>query len=155
MFGFLCGTSTMHRVTTDMFGDQKKKTFWTTVKHNALRFFGIILTVVALCTSFALLMSGDGKTTPCPSCDALSCVSFPPWKAYDKKWWYCDNYCSNVIAHATLNSTTSEYDHLSIECPSGDMVILNFDEHSLEQDKAWLEGKLPKLCRTHCPYVEI
>ena len=152
LFGFLCGTATMQRVSTDIFG-QQKKTFWSSLKRNILRFFGIILTVLGMCTALAFLMNGDGQTSPCTSCDALSCVPFPPWGAYENKWWYCDD-CGSITADARINSETSEFDQLSINCPDGEAVVLDIAENNFETDRAWLESMLPKLCRMHCPNVE-
>jgi hypothetical protein len=153
LFGFICGTSTMQRITTDIFGGEKKKTFWSTLKSNVFRFFGIILTVVGMCVAFGFLMNGDGHTSPCKSCDALSCMPFPPWSEYDNKWWYCDD-CGGVTADARINITTKEFDQLTLNCPGGDFVPLLIDEHHLETDRAWLENSLPQLCRKHCPNVE-
>lgn len=152
LFGFLCGTSTMQRVTTDMFGGEQKRTFLTTLKQNVFRFSGIIITVAGMCTSLALLMNGDGKTSPCPSCDALSCMPFPPWGEYDKKWWYCDD-CASVIAEARYKPTTAEYDQLTISCPGGETAILSLDDYEFETDLSWLKNKLPQLCRQHCSQV--
>lgn len=149
LFGFLCGTGTMQRVTTDIFGDKQKNTWWTTLKRTTVRFFGIILTVVGLVTSLAILMNGDGQTSPCKSCDALSCMSFPPWTPPDNKWWYCDD-CGAVTADARINPLTSEFDQLTINCPDGDKVTLIMEEYGLSTDRASLEGMLPRLCRSHC-----
>ena len=149
LFGFLCGTSTMQRVTTDMFGAEQKQTFLTTLKQNVFRFLGIIITVVGMCTSLALLMNGDGQTSPCPACDALSCMPFPPWGEYDDKWWYCDD-CGAVTADARINPATSEFDQLTINCPKGGSATLLFEDYEFETDRAWLESKLPQLCRQHC-----
>lgn len=154
LFGFLCGTSTMSRVTTDMFGDHQTKTFCSTLKRNVFRFFGIILTVLTMCTSLVILMNGDGQTSPCKSCDALSCMPFPPWTPYDNKWWYCDD-CGAITADARINPETTEFDQLTLHCPGGDRITLDIDENEFETDRAWLEKRLPKLCRSHCPNVEL
>lgn len=153
LFGFLCGTSTMQRVTTDMFGDKQIESCWSSVKRNFVRFFGIIITVVAMSTALALLMNGDGTTSPCPSCDALSCVPFPPWASYEHKWWYCDD-CGSITAEARINPNTNEYDQLTLDCPGGDAVTLDIEENEFESSKAWLESRLPTLCRSHCSNVE-
>lgn len=153
LFGFLCGTATMERVTTDMFGDKQEKTFWSTLKHNTVRFFGIILTIFGLCISMTFLMYGDGRTSPCKSCDAFSCIAFPPWTPYESKWWYCDD-CGAVTADARVNPDTSEFDQLTINCPGGDDIILDIGSEEFQSDRAWIEGMLPKLCRQYCPNVK-
>ena len=153
LFGFLCGTSTMARVTTDMFGDQHNETCWSTLKRNVFRFFGIIITVLSLCTALSFLMNGDGFTSPCKSCDSLSCVAFPPWGHYDNKWWYCDD-CNLVTADAHFNYNTSEFEKLTLNCPAGDLVEINLDEHEYQADKDWLIAELPTFCRRHCPNLK-
>ena len=92
IFGFLCGLSTMERVYADFLGGVEKRNCWTATKKIFLRFFGIIVSVAGIMIGMALLFEGDGVTTPCESCKVLSCVSFPPWKNNDSKWWYCDDW---------------------------------------------------------------
>lgn len=142
----------MQRVTTDMFGGQQNKSCRSTFKRNVFRYFGIIVTIVGMCASLGILMNGDGHTSPCKACDALSCIPFPPWTPYDNKWWYCDD-CGTVTADARINPNTSEFDQLTINCPVGDTVTLRIDENDFQTDRAWLESMLPKLCRTHCSDV--
>jgi len=150
-FGYLCGTSTMRRVTTDMFGAEQKKTFRSTLKYHFGKFFGIIVTLVGMSTAFTLLMNGDGRTSPCPSCDALSCIAFPPWTSYENKWWYCDD-CGSVTADARIDSNTNQFDQLTLHCPGGNDVLIDMGEN-FENDKYWLESMLPTFCRDRCPNV--
>ncbi len=148
IFGFMCGTSTMQRVSTEMFESiDVKKTFWGTTKKNFSRFAGIILTLVAMTASFAILMYGNGVSTPCKSCRIISCVAFPPWAGNDDKWWYCDD-CGGVTADATINPETRKFDVLSLNCPYGDVYTMSIDNQNA--DKAWLEQQLPSWCRAHC-----
>jgi len=149
IFGFLCGTSTMKRVNTDIFGDDESISWWAITKRKAIRYFGIILTAAGMLIALAILLGGNGQTTPCKACKAFSCVSFPPWVDYADKWWYCDD-CGNVSADARINPTTRLFDQLTINCPGGsDYVMPLNDEDSSE--KAWLENNLPTFCREHCP----
>ena len=149
IFGFICGTSTMKRISTDMFeADHRTKTLWTTAKENFFRFFGIIFTVAVMTVSFTILMRGDGHTTPCKSCKALSCVTFPPWAGEDNKWWYCDD-CGGVTADARINPQTKKFDQLTLNCPRGDVFTMNIED-DMETEREWLEGQLPKWCRAHC-----
>eukprot|EP00557_Chaetoceros_sp_GSL56_P013525 CAMPEP_0176483410 /NCGR_PEP_ID=MMETSP0200_2-20121128/3902_1 /TAXON_ID=947934 /ORGANISM="Chaetoceros sp., Strain GSL56" /LENGTH=942 /DNA_ID=CAMNT_0017879807 /DNA_START=143 /DNA_END=2974 /DNA_ORIENTATION=- len=149
IFGFICGTSTMQRISTDMFdGQEKEKTLWTSAKSHFFHFFGIILTVTIMIASFTILMQGDGVTSPCKSCKVFSCVEFPPWASPSDKWWYCDD-CAGVTADARINPETNEFDRLSLNCPYGDIFTLDI-QNDMKTDREWLERQLPKWCRAHC-----
>jgi hypothetical protein len=149
IFGFICGTSTMQRISTDMFDDQKKtKTLWTSAKSHFIHFFGIIFTLVIMIVSFTILMQGDGVTTPCKSCKVFSCVEFPPWGGPTEKWWYCDD-CTGVTADARINPETKLFDQLSLNCPHGDIYTIDI-HNGMKTEREWLERQLPKWCRTHC-----
>ena len=124
LFGFLCGTSTMKRVSTDIFGDDDIRSCWSITKRNTLRFLGIIVTLAGMMISLALLLGGDGETTPCKSCKVFSCMTFPPWVDYENKWWYCDD-CGAVSADAHINPITNEFDQLTIKCPGGTDVVMD------------------------------
>lgn len=97
--GFICGLSILERVSTLSTGDRDSTGEFKPVKEyrgmfffkkrKFFQLFGIIITVAGLTTSLAVLLRGDGMTTPCYSCTVLSCVSFPPWASIDNKWWYC------------------------------------------------------------------
>ena len=91
IFGFLCGLSTMGRVSTGFFGPEKRG-FWNTTKRNVFRYFGIIISVVGIAIASTFLLEGDGVTNPCNFCGVISCVPFPPWRSNDDKWWYCDDW---------------------------------------------------------------
>lgn len=143
IFGFICGTSTMQRISTDMFdGQEKEKTLWTSAKSHFFHFFGIILTLTIMIVSFTILMQGDGVTTPCRSCKVFSCVEFPPWASPSEKWWYCDE-CAGVTADARINPETKQFDRLSINCPYGDVFTLDI-QNDMKADRDWLERQLPK-----------
>ena len=148
LFGFLCGTSAMQRVSTEIFDGAKQDNFWTTMKRNLSRYIGIIISVLGLCVSLIVLLGGDGVTTPCKSCNALSCMPFPPWVPYEDKWWYCDD-CGSVTADARIDPFTEKFDQLSMNCPNGVDVVVDLDT-SEENDKDWLENNLPNFCREYC-----
>ncbi len=138
----------MQRISTDMFEAKKNKTCWNSTKKIALRFIGLIVTLTAMCISFTILMNGDGMTTPCEPCKAISCVSFPPWADTNSKWWYCDK-CGSVTAEARIDQNTGMFDQVSLECPAGDNFLVHLDDN-MTAEKDWLEGQLPKWCRLHC-----
>lgn len=141
VYGFLCGLSAIERVSTDFFGEEEG--WFTRSKHFFFRFFGIIVSFVAILLTLIFLLQGDGETTPCPSCTWLSCVPFPPWTEDDGKWWYCDD-CGRV----TANIITRPYLHLEIDCPSGSIAEVNLTSTTL--DRAYLERQLPSYCREFC-----
>merc|ERR1712176_380431 len=148
LFGFLCGTSTMKRVSTAFFGEENNKTCWLIAKKHTLQFIGIIITLAAMSVSFAFLITGDGATTPCKACKALSCMPFPPWADSKNKWWYCDD-CGSVSADARIDPTSLQFDQLTLDCPSGSKIIVPLDTET-PTDKSWLENNLPRFCREHC-----
>ena len=156
IFGFICGTSTMQRISTEMFDTiYKNQKWWHTAKQNFFRFFGIIVTLLAMVVSFSILMNGNGISSPCKSCKVISCVPFPPWAPQDDKWWYCDD-CGGISADATINPQTKLVDQISINCPYGDVYTLgleNDEGQGVENDKEWLEKQLPKWCRANCDGV--
>jgi len=138
----------MQRISTDMFESNSEITWWSSTKKNTLRFIGIIISLTAMCISFFILMRGDGMTTPCNACKAISCVTFPPWASQDDKWWYCDD-CGSVTAEARINPDTLLFDQVSLQCPTGDLHTMPIQD-GMSSDKEWLEGKLPTWCRLHC-----
>jgi len=146
LFGFLCGLSTMERVSPDFFGDEER--CWSKTKHLFYRFFGIMLSLVGIAVTTIVLFNGDGRTTPCPACKAFSCIPFPWWEAENNKWWYCDD-CSAVTANAVMDSETGFFDKVAINCPNGEISTFNVDgDTSLDKDS--LEIKLPGYCRQFC-----
>jgi hypothetical protein len=156
IFGFMCGTSTMHRISTTMFEAEKRMTPWTTFKQHFSRYFGIILTAAIMIASFVLLMQGNGESIPCESCRAISCVEFPPWADDDNKWWYCDD-CYLVAAEYKRNASTNQLD-VTLECPYGDFFTFDIDDgeeirniDDSEEIRKWMQNQLPNWCRSHCP----
>jgi len=142
LYGFLCGLSTMDRLSTDFFGMEEA---WTTrAKHFFMRFFGLILTIVSIVVTLVVLLKGDGESTPCPNCTWLSCVTFPPWEDEDSKWWYCDE-CGRVTAEIVSQPTL----HLDLDCPSGEVVTVDLSNED-DVSRSILQKKLPTYCREYC-----
>lgn len=141
-YGFLCGISTMERVSSDFFG--LSEGFWKKTKHIVVRFFGLIVSLIVIVITLVILLEGDGRTTPCPDCTWLSCVPFPPWEGDTSKWWYCDD-CGRVTAEIISQPEL----HLELNCPSGVAVDVPLDEDDTIS-KSKLEKKLPSYCREYC-----
>jgi hypothetical protein len=147
VFGFLCGLSTIQRLSVDFFG--MEESLMTQTKHFVVRFFGIIVTVVMIAITLVILLNGDGETTPCPGCTWLSCVPFPPWEGDNDKWWYCDD-CGRVTAELVSSPEL----HLELECPNGNFATVDLSGlMSINRDK--LQRKLPSYCRHYCPFADV
>ena len=145
-YGFLCGLSTIERLSKDFFG--LEETWAIQAKNLFMRFFGTMVSVVCLIATLIVLLHGDGETTPCPNCTWLSCVPFPPWQNDRKKWWYCDD-CGTITAEIV----NAPFLHLELDCPGGSIGIVNITESELDRES--LEKKLPSYCREFCPVTEI
>ena len=146
VLGFLCGISTMERLSSDFFGVEQSCV--SRAKQVVIRFFGIIVSVLGILIATIVLFNGDGGTTPCPKCTWLSCVPFPPWKGPQDKWWYCDD-CGRVVAEIISSPSL----HLQMECPDGTSVPVALDlVGDIDRDK--LEKKLPSYCREYCPTTQ-
>ena len=85
IFGFLCGLSTMERLSKAFFG---VKTNWiSTVQTFSVRFLGIIISVLCIIAGFIVLASMDTESmVTCRACRYVSCVPFPFWET-ENKWW--------------------------------------------------------------------
>ena len=147
VYGFLCGLSTIERLSTDFFGIAT--TFWGRVRNVLIRFSGLIVSVILILITTAVLVNNDDGKSPCPNCRYLSCVPFPPWAGEDDKWWYCDD-CSMVTADAILDS--SGYYSLSMSCPDGAIEQIDLSDQ-LVTDRQWIQKQLPTFCRKYCDRV--
>jgi hypothetical protein len=143
IYGFLCGVSTMERLSRDFFGIET--TCVAKSKQIVIRFFGLIISVIGIIVTTIILLNGDGQTNPCAACTWMSCISFPPWNDYSNRWWYCDD-CGLVKADIITNPSP----HLDIACPDGTSVPV---EISAAYDRHQLERELPTYCREYCPDV--
>jgi len=145
VYGFLCGLSTIERLSTDFFGIAT--TFWTRLRNVLIRFSGLILSVVLIMITTAVLVENDAGASPCSSCRYVSCVPFPPWAGEDNKWWYCDD-CSRITADAKLDDTSGYYS-LSMTCPDGAIEEIDLSDQ-LVTDRQWIQKQLPTYCRKYC-----
>ena len=145
VYGFLCGVSTMERLSTDFFGLEEA---WTTrAKHFVLRFFGIILSLTSIIITLVVLLQSDGESSPCPNCFWISCVPFPPWRDDDSKWWYCDD-CGKVTADLVQDPQP----HLDLYCPAGGTMSVDLS-NTTDLSRTTLQKKLPSYCREFCPDI--
>ena len=150
IIGFLCGLSTMERLDREFFGYERNCV--TKARHVATRFFGLLLSVLLICIFSAILLEGDGVTSPCPNCRYASCVPFPPWAPEEKKWWYCDD-CDRVKGSAQRNTQTGYYEQIQLECPDGQNIAVTLVDEAVTSSKALLEADLPYYCRDYCENV--
>lgn len=143
-YGFLCGLSTMDRLSSDFFG--MEESFLTQLKNFLARFFGLIISFFSIIITLVILLQSDGDniTTPCPNCAWLSCVPFPPWEDENNKWWYCDS-CNRVSAEIVTQPNL----HLAIDCPSGSVAEVDLSNHT-RVDRDSLQKNLPTFCRAAC-----
>jgi len=138
-YGFLCGLSTMQRLSMDFFGVED--TMFKQAKHCVVRFFGIIVSIMSLVATLMVLLNMDSDSTPCPECTWLSCVPFPPWEDETNKWWYCDD-CNSV----TASIINQPYASLEVDCPGGDLALINITG---SMDREALQRNLPSYCREY------
>jgi hypothetical protein len=170
VIGLLCGLSTMERLPSDFFGMEESCLSQT--KQIIVRFLGLIISIIGskysekvpistassshktmfsptthvVIVTAIILLEGDGRTTPCPSCTWLSCVPFPPTST--EKWWYCDD-CGRVTAEIVQSPSL----HLQLDCPGGTNVAVGLDsEEALDRQE--LEKELPSYCREFCPSLD-
>ena len=146
MYGFLCGLSTIQRLSADFFGVSDDG--WKAqAKQLIVRFCGVIISVASIIITLVVLFKGDPTTTPCPGCTWLSCVPFPPWETHDQKWWYCDD-CGRVTADVVSKPSF----HLEVDCPSGAIAFIDLNETAYNRER--VQKDLPKYCREYCPLFE-
>lgn len=145
VYGFLCGLSTIQRLSVGFFGMEEG---WTSqAKHFVIRFFGVLISLASILTTLVVLFKGNATTTPCPKCTWLSCVPFPPWAHSDNKWWYCDD-CSRVTANVVAQPSF----HLELDCPNGFIANIDLDESKFDRSK--VQKNLPSYCRQYCHVFE-
>ena len=169
MYGMLCGFVAMDRIRFSPTAYKKSMCRDWLVPFSAalLAFSGIILSTL-------FLFSGDGVTAPCPACQKLSCMEFPPWGADNQtKWWYCDScgqasgrsnqslpsnhqqpnlsIYSNILcsADAHIDDESGYYDYLNMLCPNGTTVYIDLGSDATF-DHNILRENLPNYCRMNC-----
>uniref|UniRef100_A0A6V2QST7 rhomboid protease n=2 Tax=Ditylum brightwellii TaxID=49249 RepID=A0A6V2QST7_9STRA len=146
LYGFLCGLSTMERLSSDFFGIPTNLV--TRLRNVLCRFMGLILSVVLIMVTTALLVESDGMTSPCPNCRYASCVKFPPWNADDNKWWYCDD-CTTVTASLPTSESTGFIESITLTCPDGALEFIDLSDEEIT-DREFLSRQLPNYCREYC-----
>ena len=83
--GFFCGLSTSHHVES-VFFESKRGLLRDRIWELLVRLHGMIISAIAFIFAIYTLLNNDGKPV-CPKCKYISCVPFPFWVEYDKKWW--------------------------------------------------------------------
>jgi len=149
VYGFLCGLSTMERLSAGFFG--VRQDICSHVKDLFVRFFGIFICVACIMATTVMLIDSSGKSSPCVRCRYISCVPMPPWKDDLEKWWYCDD-CGLVTADARKDETTQLFDQLTLNCPDGTPTVVDLSANPVG-DKQYLSNNLPSYCRQYCDNV--
>lgn len=145
MYGLFSGISTIERLAVGFFGISTEKC--SQLGHTTMRFFGIIVSIIAIMVTTVVLVQMDGTTSPCPGCRYISCVPFPP-NAVDK-WWYCDD-CDTVTADLfRAGDGSGMYEQINVHCPNGAVEEIVISEDGID-DKDVLQKALPGYCRAHC-----
>jgi hypothetical protein len=144
IYGFLCGLSTLERLSADFFGIDNG--FMSRAKQLLMRYLGLLVTFVAIISTLIVLLRSDGVSTPCPKCTWLSCVQFPPWEDASSKWWYCDD-CGRVTADIVIDSVSVP--RLDMFCPSGIVAQVELGVEELS-DHVQLKKNLATICRSYC-----
>lgn len=104
-------------------------------------FIGFVLFLM----TFWILYTSDPDSGPpnvCPQCRFISCVPFP--FGTEDKWWYCDG-CETISG--TVVKKASGDMIFELNCPGGDMPLLNFTVGT--KHEAIRKG-LTKFCRKYC-----
>ena len=143
VLGFICASTMLGHVNIE--GEESR--FKSPVVSLFSRFFGLIVCCICIIASTVILFHGNGVTSPCKDCSVLSCVSFPPWADYEKKWWYCDD-CGRVKAFGIRDQESGEYSSLEMDCPQGHKIIFSLD--GLANSKMALQQNLSTFCRERC-----
>ncbi|KAG7364056.1 rhomboid family protein [Nitzschia inconspicua] len=146
MYGFCCGISTIERLAVGFFGINADKC--SRLGSTFMRFFGLIISIIAIMVTTVVLVQSDGVTSPCPGCRYISCIPFPP--NAKEKWWYCDD-CDVVIADL-YQSSGGLYEQINLFCPNGEVEEIQIAGDGIH-DKEVLRRALPSYCRAHCDEV--
>jgi len=152
LYGFCIGFASIERLASSFFGIRAIGAAgrWSDLAGLCLRFFGLIVSVIAIMATTIVLVHSDGFTSPCRSCRYISCVPFPP--SSDDKWWYCDD-CDVVTADIYRSIDGSGlYEQVDVRCPNGDVEEIPIDDLRI-YDKEELRRLLPPLCRSNCDEV--
>jgi len=151
VYGFCIGIASIERLASTFFGiratDKSKSSYLAGI---VLRFFGLIVSVIAIMATTIVLVNSDGVTSPCHGCRYISCVPFPP--NADEKWWYCDD-CDIVTADIFQSIDGSGlYEQVNLNCPNGVVEEIPLDDMGI-YDKEELRQLMPTMCRNNCDQV--
>jgi membrane associated rhomboid family serine protease len=148
LYGFCCGISTIERLAVGFFGINIDKC--SQLGNSFMRFFGLIISIIAIMVTTIILVQSDGLTSPCPGCRYISCIPFPPHTK--DKWWYCDD-CDIVTADLFRSGQDAGvYQQINLYCPNGDVEEILIANDGID-DKEVLRRALPSYCRAHCEDV--
>jgi len=146
IFGFLVGLSIMKKISSGFFGERKG--FVEHLRSVFVRFFGLIICVIAIMISLIVLAESKGTTISCDSCQYFSCVPFPPWKPKSERWWNCDD-CDLASANAKRDLERNVFAELILTCPDTHVEYINISEENIS-DKDELAREVVSYCRVHC-----
>ena len=85
LYGFLCGISTMERLSKAFFG--VRSNCRSRMQGACVRFTGIIVSVLLVIVTTIILFQSNENYLNCRGCRYVSCVPFPFWADKDEKWW--------------------------------------------------------------------
>jgi len=146
LYGFLCGISTMERLSKAFFG--VRSNCRSRMQGVCVRFTGIIVSVLCVIVTTIILFQSDENKTNCRGCRYVSCVPFPFWADKDDKWWYCDD-CDTVTAIPISSPGAGFYSGINLTCPDGDIKFIDLS-HKQISDQSWIEKQLANYCREYC-----
>ena len=151
LYGFCIGCASIERLADTFFGIRATgESKWSRLAGTILRFFGLIVSVIAIIATTIVLIESDGVSSPCRGCRYISCVPFPP--NVEEKWWYCDD-CDIVTADIFLSIEVSGlYEQVNINCPNGEIEEIPIEDEGI-YDKEELRRLLPSMCRSQCDEV--
>ncbi len=152
LYGFCIGFASIEQLALTFFGARATggNNNWYRLTSMLLRFFGLIVSVIAIMATTIVLVKSDGVTSPCSGCRYISCVPFPP--NTDEKWWYCDD--CDIVSADIYQSTdgTGLYEQVNINCPNGEVEEIFIEDERI-YDKEELRRLLPSMCRSQCDEV--
>jgi membrane associated rhomboid family serine protease len=151
LYGFCIAYASLERLASTFFGIRTtKESQWSRLTGMLLRFFGLIVSIIAIMVTTIVLVQSDGVTSPCSGCRYISCVPFPP--NAEEKWWYCDD-CDVVTADIYQSTDGSGlYEQVDLNCPNGEIEEVPIDREGI-YDREELRRLLPKMCRKNCAEV--
>jgi len=149
IFGFLVGLSIMKKISSGFFGERKG--FVEHLRSVFVRFFGLIICVIAIMISLIVLAESKGTTISCDSCQYFSCVPFPPWKPKSERWWNCDD-CGLSTATVVKSLLGTEKTFLLLTCPDKQVEIVDISEEDI-LDVETVSMRLPSYCLNYCENI--